>query len=1691
MSTGNNNDMTDASKAIKSATLRKPLTPTYDPRDPISAISFLIKMSRNFEEQENYLEAVKCTESALLLRKKNHDLIQAAMETDPGLQEAQLPVSITDQANELVTLCNTYGVCEFNAKHFDSASFFLSKALFLTDNAVEKTPGDLNYSVKKMSALSGVEKSDRERMPQEEEIATLCFVNDDANRLRLRAATYNNFGCMEKRRNLLPEALDYFKKAAQIEVRMDANSMGSPSTYLNMCTVLNEMKRHSEAVSAVERAIASLTVALPAQTNEADLSNTAMMLAVGQYNLGVSLEKRGKAGDAKAAEKAYQLSLDTSRRYLLGARCPTVSAAIAAIKRMKVPRLAADAARPTVEPNVAVEEAVTAAAAPPAPAGGESRTGSEEPPVIGGPSGQQQQQQANGEAIFSLANSPAVGRSGGSSQLCIAVPQQQQQQQVSATPGTPQSYELAPPPSLVTPPSGTPASQFIRPSPLVPPTHPASPTIADQLNEKDPLSPLHGTLVVPSSQGLVCLPHPPSMAKKSTHDAAEEQYQQLLKEEQRGEEEVSTLVSSKDLLRPARAEGAPPPPPLLDPIEQPAGVQPVSSPPLRDMPHLSSFSAGSLASEKPTPKKSSQLSKEDQEMRQSIMEISRSLHNTSSTSRSKRKGGAGGSSTSDSNVRGILGRRSFGSQSGMSAKDANSAVRKTSISSKSASLEAQKQEIISRNRLRERSQAMARREKEKQLAEYDEQLAEQMCVNMVKGIREDQMRRCHQAAVTIQRLWRGVLARTYIRTLIRAVGVLQRVIRKFLVKARVRRVEMEELKQAAEAEQQRKELAAVRFLQAKIRQFIRRLNIRRDFLARQKRNFYAARTIQRAYRSFCERRAQLLLAAAEAHRREDEQQQFREKVAAQHIQRAYRSYKEMKKGREESLKIIQQHQAAVVIQAVVRGMLTRAWFVYYCSYRREQKLRSAESIQRITVIQAMYSAAVSQRHCLEQHANLVGKIRDRHLNMVATKIQCQWRKYVAGIHFDRLQAEQEMRHRAATRIQRWYQTRVLRGRFKEHREQKRRAAAAAEIQSWVRGVWQQRKEKAFALYHNELLRKQRLVRLQDTSIRLLQACCAAVASRQVVKVKQEAFDMKCSVAKVLQRVCRGFVDRKVVATDKVIAKRIEREELEHAIRVASARTIQRAWRVALAKDKVEQMRREHFAALIIYRSYRVYLAKKELGELKAHKQTQIEEKAARVIQRRVRAFLKRVKFSQIADYYKEQERKKRWRMRRAEAALMIQSVWRGHCTRGAVKREQAALAELSVYAVKIQRAWRRSKEKVKNDERASKRQGFVQAAIVIQCFWRKMSAAERVAKIRIHRQKLIEVSIRIQTWWRGHLAKRVLLHLKAVQEEEDRVAVIYAIKWEKAVTVINSFIRTRMDQQQSLGRVRKYLIGQLTDKQRADFVQRRTAATKIQATYRGFYERAVVRYLRREKQEKDRLAAEQAAKEHRMAIRIQCCFRRFCATKEMSVRLTAKRQAIFESQEKYIESANPHEVVRELFWVHNAINRREKALNVVATSDTTQKAAVVIQKAFKMFKARRDARIRKEEQKKEYAARVIQQYWRAHHRYVVARDKARRLAAALLIQSRARGWMVRRVWNEWKEACEEELREFVRQEDRRDEAGTSIQSEWRRIVAIRRAEVLRRQREETFLYNSQYEAAAIIQNAFRRHYRRAARKIAN
>eukprot|EP01052_Picozoa_sp_SAG31_P013450 SAG31_NODE_808_length_11926_cov_13.255179_10_plen_1339_part_00 len=128
------------------------------------------------------------------------------------------------------------------------------------------------------------------------------LINSDL-RLKLRAITLNNMGCLYRRRGKLHAAVKFLEKALRIE-RTLADLDDPASTHLNLCATLSEMGRHETAAGHGEQALLYLLrkLGLPPQSSVEQIpeekADVAHILAVAYYNLGTEQEALGRFEDA-------------------------------------------------------------------------------------------------------------------------------------------------------------------------------------------------------------------------------------------------------------------------------------------------------------------------------------------------------------------------------------------------------------------------------------------------------------------------------------------------------------------------------------------------------------------------------------------------------------------------------------------------------------------------------------------------------------------------------------------------------------------------------------------------------------------------------------------------------------------------------------------------------------------------------------------------------------------------------------------------------------------------------------------------------------------------------------------------------------------------------------------------------------------------------------------------------------------------------------------------------------------------------------------------------------------------------------------------------------------------------------------------------------------------------------------------
>mmetsp|Transcript_56497 Transcript_56497/g.100629 ORF Transcript_56497/g.100629 Transcript_56497/m.100629 type:complete len:1798 (-) Transcript_56497:2192-7585(-) len=212
------------------------------PEDVVAASDFAMRL----EAQGRDLEALDHRERALEYASQVY-----------GVQSQEVQLG----AEALVVRCNQLAMKHLSEDDFDTSYAMLRKAEKLSD-----------------------ERS--------------LLASDEWLRLKLRAATYNNFGIFCRRRNKLPAAWQYLEYALAIEMAMPNTCENPAATHLNACAVLSQMSQHETALNHALQALDILKQKAKAGALKKKKSPEPSMLAVAYHNAGVQYEFLGEFGRA-------------------------------------------------------------------------------------------------------------------------------------------------------------------------------------------------------------------------------------------------------------------------------------------------------------------------------------------------------------------------------------------------------------------------------------------------------------------------------------------------------------------------------------------------------------------------------------------------------------------------------------------------------------------------------------------------------------------------------------------------------------------------------------------------------------------------------------------------------------------------------------------------------------------------------------------------------------------------------------------------------------------------------------------------------------------------------------------------------------------------------------------------------------------------------------------------------------------------------------------------------------------------------------------------------------------------------------------------------------------------------------------------------------------------------------------------
>ena len=135
----------------------------------------------------------------------------------------------------------------------------------------------------------------------------------------ITAVTYNNIACYYRRKKKLRTALKYLERAQRIE--MKSRHVANPAgTRLNLCAVLSQLERHSEALEHAQAAVVLLQEELSMMSTIDDFGdknpealNKMAVLAISYHNIGVEEEYLKRHGASLAA---YRRGVKIAKEYL-------------------------------------------------------------------------------------------------------------------------------------------------------------------------------------------------------------------------------------------------------------------------------------------------------------------------------------------------------------------------------------------------------------------------------------------------------------------------------------------------------------------------------------------------------------------------------------------------------------------------------------------------------------------------------------------------------------------------------------------------------------------------------------------------------------------------------------------------------------------------------------------------------------------------------------------------------------------------------------------------------------------------------------------------------------------------------------------------------------------------------------------------------------------------------------------------------------------------------------------------------------------------------------------------------------------------------------------------------------------------------------------------------------------------------
>ncbi|NXH85448.1 ASPM protein, partial [Edolisoma coerulescens] len=720
-------------------------------------------------------------------------------------------------------------------------------------------------------------------------------------------------------------------------------------------------------------------------------------------------------------------------------------------------------------------------------------------------------------------------------------------------------------------------------------------------------------------------------------------------------------------------------------------------------------------------------------------------------------------------------------------------------------------------------------------------------------------------------------------------------------------------------------------------------------------------------------------------------QEHRAKIVT--IQQYYRAYKLGKAEREAYL---QKRAAVIVLQAAFRGMKAREL------YRQAKAARVIQSLWRMKQEKQRFLQLKRSVTTLQSHVRKYRQVkRYKEIKNAACVIQTRYRAHVAAKNA--AAAFQRVR-RAAIVLQSAY-------RGMQARREAHVLRSVIKIQSSFRAyvAWKRFKKLRDATVKIQALAKMRQVRKRYCALReaTLYVQRAYRSARCALQFKEDYRKLKRGCIRI-QALVRGYLVRKKIQRRREAAVLLQacyrmKRDRQHYLSIYSAAiVIQQRYRAC----KKTRCHRQEFlqvrkVAVCLQAAYRGYKTRKKL---------KLEYRAAVKIQTAFRAHAARVKHKAMVQasvviqrWYRNCKAGKRQRLKflmTRAAVLSLQAAFRGWKVRKQIQRQHVA-------ATRIQSTFRKFM--------AVKKFRLVNHAVLtIQRHYRARVLGQR------QRQEYVQLrnaAVHLQALWRG----------KAVRKRIQRK--------HHLATIIQSYYRMHVNQlkykklRQATLVIQKYYRAYCMKKaQRAIYLKTKAAVLVLQSAYRGMTVRkqlnklnkaattiqaAFKSYLVKKEYERLRSAAIAIQRRYRAVIHAKCQRQRYLSLK----RATVKVQAIYRGVRVRQQVCCMHQAaicIQAMFKMHCMsikyqsmrmaairIQRRYRAFCLGKVQRRKylelRKSVIILQAACRGMKVRQDLKTMHR------SAAIIQSYYRLHKQQ---RDFRKLLLAARQIQ-------------QWFRACKE------------------------------------------------------------------------